>query len=160
MNRWGKKHCDSIWRGMQVVAICPTCGTANIVPYKLFAAFATCSKVSPRRGESTHLRPKSRRYAAVALRNAPAGAVTAPHRWLRAAHKIAPDGARFHGISYYWIGSMRVLMISLIFSASLSGSVSPTICPSSAMPKISAPPSVFAKALMLLHQLLRELSVL
>ena len=55
---------------------------------------------------------------------------------------------------------MRVLMISLIFSASLSGSVSPTICPSSAMPKISAPPSVFAKALTLLHQLLRELSVL
>ena len=49
---------------------------------------------------------------------------------------------------------MRVLMISLIFSASLSGSVSPMICPSSAMPKISAPPSVFAKALMLLHQLL------
>ena len=49
---------------------------------------------------------------------------------------------------------------ALIFSASLSGSVSPTICPSSAMPKISAPPSVFAKALMLLHQLLRELSVL
>ena len=96
----------------------------------------------------------------VGLRNAPAGAVTAPHRWLRAAHKIAPDGARFHGISYYWIGSMRVLMISLIFSASLSGSVSPTICPSSAMPKISAPPSVFAKALTLLHQLLRELSVL
>jgi hypothetical protein len=86
--------------------------------------------------------------------------VTAPHRWLRAAHKIAPDGTQFHGISYYWIGSMRVLMISLIFSASLSGSVSPTICPSSAMPKISAPPSVFAKALMLLHQLLRELSVL
>ena len=107
-----------------------------------------------------YLRAKSRRCAAVALRNAPAGAVTAPHRWLRAAHKIAPDGAQFHGISYYWIGSMRVLMISLIFSASLSGSVSPTICPSSAMPKISAPPSVFAKALMLLHQLLRELSVL
>ena len=49
---------------------------------------------------------------------------------------------------------MRVLRISLIFSASLSGSVSPTICPSSAMPKISAPPSVFAKALTLLHQLL------
>ena len=39
--------------------------------------------------------------AAVALRNAPAGAVTAPHRWLRTAHKIAPDGAQFHGISYY-----------------------------------------------------------
>ena len=55
---------------------------------------------------------------------------------------------------------MRVLMISLIFSALLSGSVSPTICLSSAMPKISALPSVFAKALMLLYQLLRELSVL
>ena len=106
-----------------------------------------------------YLRAKSR-LAAVALRNAPAGAVTAPHRWLRAAHKIAPDGAQFHGISYYWMGPMRVLMISLIFSASLSGSVSPTIFPSSAMLKISAPSSVFAKALMLLHQLLRELSVL
>ena len=28
--------------------------------------------------------------------------MTHPHRWLRAAHKIAPNGARFHGISYYW----------------------------------------------------------
>ena len=27
--------------------------------------------------------------------------MTHPHRWLRAAHKIAPNGARFHGISYY-----------------------------------------------------------
>ena len=87
----------------------------------MFARFSLSKK--PFFGEKgrarVYLRAKSRRCAAVALRNAPAGAVTAPHRWLRAAHKIAPDGARFHGISYYWIGSMRVLMISLIFSASL-----------------------------------------
>jgi len=42
-----------------------------------------------------YLRAKSRRCAAVALRNAPAGAVTHPHIWPRAAHKIAPNGARF-----------------------------------------------------------------
>ena len=29
------------------------------------------------------------------IRNAPAGAVTHPHIWPRAAHKIAPNGARF-----------------------------------------------------------------
>ena len=43
---------------------------ASIGPCKWFAAFGITSKVSPRRGESTHLRPKSRRYAAVGLRNA------------------------------------------------------------------------------------------
>ena len=42
---------------------------------------------------------------------------------------------------------MRVLMISLIFLWRVAvGFGHPTICPSSAMPKISAPPSVFAKA--------------
>ena len=41
-----------------------------------------------------YLRAKSR-LAAVALRNAPAGAVTHPHIWPRAAHKIAPNDARF-----------------------------------------------------------------
>ena len=30
--------------------------------------------------------------------------MTAPYRWLRAAHKIAPNGARFHGISCYRLG--------------------------------------------------------
>ena len=50
---------------------------ARIGPCKWFAAFGITSKVSPRRGESTHLRPKSR-LAAVGLRNAPAGAVTVP----------------------------------------------------------------------------------
>lgn len=33
---------------------------ASIGPCKWFAAFGITSKVSPRRGESTHLRPKSR----------------------------------------------------------------------------------------------------
>ena len=46
---------------------------ASIGPCKWFAAFGITSKVSPRRGESTHLRPKSR-LTAVGLRNAPAGA--------------------------------------------------------------------------------------
>ena len=48
-----------------------------------------------------YLRAKSRRCAAVALRNAPAGAVTLPYRWLRAAHKIAPNGAWLPDVSYY-----------------------------------------------------------
>ena len=30
--------------------------------------------------------------------------MTHPHRWLRAAHKIAPNGARFHSISCYRLG--------------------------------------------------------
>ena len=47
---------------------------ARIGPCKWFAAFGITSKVSPRRGESTHLRPKSR-LMAIDLRNAPAGAV-------------------------------------------------------------------------------------
>ena len=46
---------------------------ASIGPCKWFAAVGITSKVSPRRGESTHLRPKSR-LTAVGLRNAPAGA--------------------------------------------------------------------------------------
>ena len=46
---------------------------ASIGPCKWFAAFGITSKVPPRRGESTHLRPKSR-LTAVGLRNAPAGA--------------------------------------------------------------------------------------
>jgi hypothetical protein len=46
---------------------------ASIGPCKWFAAFGITSKVSLRRGESTHLRPKSR-LTAVGLRNAPAGA--------------------------------------------------------------------------------------
>ncbi|MGB5002643.1 MAG: hypothetical protein WBO61_07395, partial [Gemmiger qucibialis] len=33
---------------------------ASIGPCKWFAAFGITSKVSPRRGESTHLRPESR----------------------------------------------------------------------------------------------------
>ena len=50
---------------------------------------------------TVYLRAKSRRCAAVALRNAPAGAVTLPYRWLRAAHKIAPNGAWLPDVSYY-----------------------------------------------------------
>ena len=50
---------------------------ASIGPCKWFAAFGITSKVSPRRGESTHLRPKSR-LTAVGLRNAPAGANAGP----------------------------------------------------------------------------------
>ena len=46
---------------------------ASIGPCKWFAAFGITSKVSPRRGEGTHLRPKSR-LTAVGLRNASAGA--------------------------------------------------------------------------------------
>ena len=30
--------------------------------------------------------------------------MTHPHRWLRAAHKIAPNGALFHDASYYRLG--------------------------------------------------------
>ena len=30
--------------------------------------------------------------------------MTHPHRWLRAAHKIAPNGASFHDASYYRFG--------------------------------------------------------
>lgn len=44
-------------------------------------------------------------------------------------------------------------LISLIFSASPSGFSNPTISPSLEMPKIKDPPSVFANALTLLHQL-------
>ena len=55
---------------------------------------------------------------------------------------------------------MRVLMISLIFSASLSGSVSPTICPSSAMPKNKRAAQRVRKSAHAFAQLLRELSVL
>lgn len=51
------------------------------------------------------------------------------------------------------IGSNLDLMISLMFSASSFGFSSPVISSSSAIPKINAPPSVFANALTLLHQL-------
>lgn len=51
------------------------------------------------------------------------------------------------------IGSICVLMASLIFSASPFASARPTKASSSAIPHISLPPIPLAKALTLLHQL-------
>jgi hypothetical protein len=67
--------------------------------------------------------------------------------------KIFPSSVLWNLSLNSGIGVNLDFMISLIFSASPSGSLSPTTCPSLKIPKIKAPPNVFANALTLLHQL-------